>query len=48
MDECEFCHEDSNMCDECEGCTECGTCYCDDEDFYDPDENITIEQDGYA
>jgi hypothetical protein len=35
-DECEFCHEDLNICDECDGCTECGTCYCDDDDdFYE-------------
>jgi hypothetical protein len=30
--ECECCGEDYSLCMECEGCTECGTCYCDGDD----------------
>ena len=26
-------HDD--MCPECEGCEECGNCFCDDEEFYE-------------
>jgi hypothetical protein len=42
LDECEWCGEDINICDDCGGCTECGDCYCDREDWY---EDATVEGD---
>jgi hypothetical protein len=40
-DECEFCHDDTCICDFCEGCTECGTCYCDeDEEIYNEEDEL--------
>lgn len=49
---CYFGHGPEDECDVCEGCRECGSCFCGEDDhreeFYDPGENESIEQDGYV
>jgi len=35
MDACEFCGEEWDLCDECGGCVDCGSCYCDEDGDYE-------------
>ena len=36
MDDCcEFGHDETDICDDCLGCRECGTCYCGEDEESD-------------
>lgn len=32
---CEYCGEDWELCDECDGCLYCGDCFCDEDEYED-------------
>lgn len=46
---CEYCGEECDLCPTCGGCPDCGDCFChEDDEFYDPGENDTMIESGYA